>query len=240
MEMASKLTNDVSGQNEVAVGEPIALSNGSVRFLELDAETMGEYFARKSKFDCVWISEAMSHLPDKKLFVRNAFELLNEEGKLVIADWFKAEDLKEKQVEDDIKPIEGEFTRFSYNSCHFVYETPCRWHAPPTPLYAIRLRQSRQRSRVRRFVPSLRYQPTSIEDMVSGLFSKVQHAHSCVPNPIQGHLVVAGTVTLSVGLCVDARKGWNCVPTGISGYEKRVCECDFPVCCHGVSEGFMM
>ncbi|KAL9630373.1 MAG: hypothetical protein Q9204_004749 [Flavoplaca sp. TL-2023a] len=105
VEMATKLTKDASGQNKVAVGEPIALGNGSVRFLELDAETMGEHFAGQS-FDCVWISEAMSHLPDKELFFRNAFELLKPRGKLVIADWFKAEDLTEKQVEDDIKPIE--------------------------------------------------------------------------------------------------------------------------------------
>ena len=116
MEMATKLTKDASGQNEVAVGKPIALGYGSVRFLELDAEMMGEYFAGKSKFDCVWISEAMSHLPDKRLFFRNAFKLLNEEGKLVVADWFKAEDLTGKQVEGDIQPIEGEFTCSSYDS----------------------------------------------------------------------------------------------------------------------------
>ncbi|KAL8879764.1 MAG: hypothetical protein Q9198_002690 [Flavoplaca austrocitrina] len=105
VEMATKLTKDASSQNEVAVGEPITLGNGSVRFLELDAETMGEHFAGQS-FDCVWISEAMSHLPDKELFFRYAFELLKQGGKLVVADWFKAEDLTEKQVEDDIKPIE--------------------------------------------------------------------------------------------------------------------------------------
>ncbi|KAL9023553.1 MAG: hypothetical protein Q9180_008187 [Flavoplaca navasiana] len=104
--MAKKLTKDASGQNEVVVGDPIALGNGSVQFVELDAETMGEYFAARSTFDCVWISEAMSHLPDKELFFRNAFELLNQGGTLVIADWFKAEDLTEKQGEDDIKPIE--------------------------------------------------------------------------------------------------------------------------------------
>lgn len=118
VEMGTKLTKDASGQNEVTVGEPIALANGSVRFLELDAEMMGDYFAGQS-FDCVWISEAMSHLPDKVLFFRNAFKLLKQGGKLVIADWFKAEDLTEKQVEDDIKPIEGEFPP-SLIYCHFA------------------------------------------------------------------------------------------------------------------------
>ena len=116
--MAVKLAKDTSGQNEVATGEPITLGNGSVRFQELDAETMGEHFAGQS-FDCVWISEAMSHLPDKELFFRNAFELLKQGGKLVVADWFRAEDLTEKQLEDDIKPIEGKFSPF-FIYCHFA------------------------------------------------------------------------------------------------------------------------
>ena len=87
------------------------LGNGRVRFLELDAEKMGDFFNESEKrmtFDCVWISEAMSHLPDKELFFRNAWILLNSGGKLVIADWFKAEDLTNAQMEADIKPIEGE------------------------------------------------------------------------------------------------------------------------------------
>ena len=86
------------------------LGNGSVRFVELDAEKMGDFFNEpdtKTTFDCIWISEAMSHLPDKDLFFRNASMLLNEGGKLVVADWFKAEGLTDAQIEADIKPIEG-------------------------------------------------------------------------------------------------------------------------------------
>ena len=73
---------------------------------------MGDYFGATapdaSTFQCVWISEAMSHLPDKRLFFRNAAALLEEGGKVVVADWFKAEGLTEAQMEEDIKPIEGE------------------------------------------------------------------------------------------------------------------------------------
>jgi len=49
---------------------------------------MGDYFtseSNKATFDCVWISEAMSHLPNKELFFKNAALLLNPGGKLVIA-----------------------------------------------------------------------------------------------------------------------------------------------------------
>lgn len=61
----------------------------------------------KKRFDCIWISEAMSHLPNRELFFRNAEKLLNPGGKLVVADWFKDEGLSEKQFKDDISPIEG-------------------------------------------------------------------------------------------------------------------------------------
>ena len=81
-----------------------------MRYVELDAENMGDYFGstpNKATFDCVWISEAASHLPYKALCFRNAEAVLNSRGKLVVADWFKAESLTNAQIEADIKPIEG-------------------------------------------------------------------------------------------------------------------------------------
>ena len=83
-------------------------AHGSVRFIELDAEKMGEHFVSNDKFDTVWISEALSHFPNKPLFFRNAFTLLNPGpgSKLVIADWFRAENLSPQQLQNDIKPIE--------------------------------------------------------------------------------------------------------------------------------------
>lgn len=89
----------------------IGLDDGGVRFIELDAESLGDSFgemSEKASFDCVWISEALSHLPNKELFFQNSSSLLKTGGKLVIADWLKAENLTETQVEADIKPIEGE------------------------------------------------------------------------------------------------------------------------------------
>ncbi|EXJ84354.1 hypothetical protein A1O3_05021 [Capronia epimyces CBS 606.96] len=80
---------------------------GRVKYIELDAEKMETAFP-PSSFDCVWISEALSHFPDKPLFFRNSARVLrgNGKGKLVIADWFRAENLTEQQTEADIKPIE--------------------------------------------------------------------------------------------------------------------------------------
>lgn len=117
VEMATRLSAQEAGSNAGEAGSastaaspgatiPLGASGGNVRFVELDAEKMGEYFAHGG-FDCVWISEAMSHLPDKALFFQNAAKVLNPGGKLVVADWFKREGCTEAEMEADIKPIEG-------------------------------------------------------------------------------------------------------------------------------------
>ncbi|KAK4224866.1 S-adenosyl-L-methionine-dependent methyltransferase [Podospora fimiseda] len=103
VEIARRLS---SSSKVVEEKEFIPHGKGQVRFIELDAEKMGEYFDGKEKFDVVWISEALSHFPDKKLFFRNAERVLKAGGKVVVADWFKGEGLGEREFESDIKPIE--------------------------------------------------------------------------------------------------------------------------------------
>ena len=65
------------------------LGSGKARYVELDAEEMADHpdILKPDSFDCVWISECMSHLQDKESFFRNASALLRPGGKLVIADW---------------------------------------------------------------------------------------------------------------------------------------------------------
>ncbi|EKD19943.1 methyltransferase domain-containing protein [Drepanopeziza brunnea f. sp. 'multigermtubi' MB_m1] len=111
VEIACRLTSEASGTqpDTAGAGSATKLGDGSVKFIELDAEKMGAFFTTEPNvgtFDCVWISEAMSHLPNKELFFRNAALLLREGGQLVVADWFKREDLTEQQFQDDIAPIE--------------------------------------------------------------------------------------------------------------------------------------
>ncbi|KAK5629351.1 hypothetical protein RRF57_005067 [Xylaria bambusicola] len=87
-------------------------SGGNCRFVELDAEKMLEHFSADGKpaarFDAVWISEALSHFPDKPLFFRSVSELLvpGKSSRLVIADWFKVPRLSPEQEKEDIQPIE--------------------------------------------------------------------------------------------------------------------------------------
>lgn len=120
VEIANRLTKaeaakDHPAESEAEPAEPdadgfVKLGRGKVRFVELDAEKMGDFFAgRGASFDAVWISEALSHFPNKALFFENAFKVLKPGGKLALADWFKAEDLKEADFNNDIKPIEGDY-----------------------------------------------------------------------------------------------------------------------------------
>lgn len=71
-------------------------------FALMDAEKM----SFSNEFDYVWITEAMSHMPNKELFFSNAYHALLSGGCLVVADWFKAEDLSHEQIDSSIKPIE--------------------------------------------------------------------------------------------------------------------------------------
>ena len=133
VKMAKQLTakEAASRENFIDGATPAKQNEGSVRYLELDADRMGDFFD-KATFDAVWISEAMSHLPDKELFFRNAETLLKPGGKLVVADWFKAEALNEMQMDADIKPIEGQETLIVVVGISLKVQ---RWHAAPTALY---------------------------------------------------------------------------------------------------------
>lgn len=114
VEIARRLTvAESSGTKGAGSSDILSFPPGSVRYFELDAETMRDYFSANAGkpeggFDCVWISEALSHFPNKPLFFESAFSLLASVGssKLVIADWFKAPGLSDEQDQADIKPIE--------------------------------------------------------------------------------------------------------------------------------------
>ncbi|KAK8910372.1 hypothetical protein ACHAPC_008996 [Botrytis cinerea] len=104
---------EADGENEGEDGF-IRLGKGKVKFMVLDAEMIEETFENETTkmFDCVWISDAMSHLPDKRKFVSDVARLLDIGGKLVLADWFAAtsgmnDSVKTKQQKDDLAAIEN-------------------------------------------------------------------------------------------------------------------------------------
>ncbi|KAI0192233.1 tocopherol O-methyltransferase [Xylaria flabelliformis] len=115
VEIAKKLTQaetSTGGAGQSADSADAYPSGGNCRFIELDAEKMLEHFSADGKptarFDAVWISEALSHFPNKPLFFESASELLvpGKSSRLVIADWFKAPQLTPEQEKEDIQLIE--------------------------------------------------------------------------------------------------------------------------------------
>ncbi|KPI38401.1 putative tocopherol O-methyltransferase, chloroplastic [Cyphellophora attinorum] len=66
---------------------------GQVRFLHLDAEQMSKHLP-PATYTHVWVTEALSHIPNKALFFKSAFDLLKpatsaQPSRLIIADWFR-------------------------------------------------------------------------------------------------------------------------------------------------------
>lgn len=123
VEMATRLTKADIAKEQPGV-EPAAdaegflsLGKGKVKFIELDAEKMGEVFAAQAEsFDAVWICEALSHFPNKALFFQNAQKVLRKGGRLALADWFKSEGLGQQEFDNDIKPIEGKYSAHGFIS----------------------------------------------------------------------------------------------------------------------------
>jgi tocopherol O-methyltransferase len=115
VDIATRLTKAAAAKGDSAASDVapdadgfLAVGKGRVKFIELDAEKMADYFtADADGFDAVWISEALSHFPNKALFFQNAHRVLKKGGKLALADWFKNEGLSGKEFDNDIKPIEG-------------------------------------------------------------------------------------------------------------------------------------
>lgn len=164
----------------------IRLGSGKVRFLELDAEKMAGFFGgQEGTFGTVWISEALSHFPNKPLFFENAKRVLNPGGKLVLADWFKAENLDETTFVNDIKPIEG---KGFGNYTQICILTKHRWHASASSLYATGLCRFSYPSRTPGVRGAEGYQPGSPKNMVNPGCPR-RHRFKCLQNSgtLHGH-----------------------------------------------------
>ena len=83
--------------------------SAAVDFHEGDGERLDELPALKGAagtFDAVWISEALSHFVNKDRFFAHVHTFLKPGGKLVLADWFRADKLSKKHEKGVIAAIE--------------------------------------------------------------------------------------------------------------------------------------
>jgi len=88
------------------MAERIAQEEGaqaSTRFLHMDGENMT---LEDQSFDFAWICEVLSHFSRKDKFFGSAHRILKPNGRIILADWFKAPDLTQEQHKKYIVPIE--------------------------------------------------------------------------------------------------------------------------------------
>jgi tocopherol O-methyltransferase len=79
-----------------------AAEGANAKFILMDAEEM----KFEQTFDVVWSIESISHYPQKEKFFASATRYLEAGGTLAIIDWFKKEQLTEREYEKFIQPIE--------------------------------------------------------------------------------------------------------------------------------------
>jgi tocopherol O-methyltransferase len=79
-----------------------AIEGVNAEFILMDAEEM----KFDEPFDVVWSIESISHYPQRGKFFAAAAQCLKPQGKLAILDWFKKEQLSEREYGKFIQPIE--------------------------------------------------------------------------------------------------------------------------------------
>jgi tocopherol O-methyltransferase len=87
-------------RKQVYQGKEIALKekvDHLVTFLQKDYTATG---FENETFDVVWAIESVCYVPDKSAFIKEAFRILKKGGRLVVADFFKKDDLQENDSEE--------------------------------------------------------------------------------------------------------------------------------------------
>jgi len=89
---------------QVEMARKAAATDGGVKakFILMDAEEM----KFDQAFDVVWSIESISHYPQKQKFFASAAQCLESGGTLAVTDWFKKEQLTEREYKKFIQPIE--------------------------------------------------------------------------------------------------------------------------------------
>ena len=88
---------------QVEMARKAAASEGvNAKFLLMDAEEM----KFDDPFEVVWSIESISHYPHRERFFAAAARCLKPGGTLAITDWFKKEDLTQREYKKFMEPIE--------------------------------------------------------------------------------------------------------------------------------------
>ncbi|MFO0703678.1 MAG: class I SAM-dependent methyltransferase [Patescibacteria group bacterium] len=99
----AKTTGITISQVQVDIAKNAAKQAGvNSSFFLMDAEKM----KIENNFDILWSIESISHYKNKVSFFKNSSVFLKSEGYFALVDWFKKDDLNEKEYKKYILPIE--------------------------------------------------------------------------------------------------------------------------------------
>lgn len=88
---------------QVEIGNALARQSGAdVRLLHMDAEALD----LQDRFDVVWSVEAISHLHNRSDCFRSFGRVLEDGGRLVLADWLRAPAATAEQERRFLEPVE--------------------------------------------------------------------------------------------------------------------------------------
>jgi tocopherol O-methyltransferase len=86
-------------EKQVNKANALAAREGVEHLVKFEQKDFTQTGFSDESFDVVWAIESVCHANDKSSFLKEAFRILKKNGRLVLADFFKEEDLRAKDAD---------------------------------------------------------------------------------------------------------------------------------------------
>lgn len=94
-----KVTGISLSGKQVNKANALSVREGTERLAKFEQKDFTATGFANESFNVVWAIESVCHAADKTAFVKEAFRILKKDGKLIMADFFKKEDLDGKNAQ---------------------------------------------------------------------------------------------------------------------------------------------
>lgn len=97
--MGCKVTGISLSEKQVNTAKALAVKEGVEQLANFYSKDFTHTEFADESFDIVWAIESVCHANDKSAFLKEAFRILKKGGRLIMADFFKKENLQGKDAE---------------------------------------------------------------------------------------------------------------------------------------------
>ncbi len=94
-----KVTGISLSENQVYKANALSARGGVQHLAKFEQKDFTATGYANESFDVVWAIESVCHATDKSAFLKEAFRILTKDGRLIIADFFKNENLQGKDAQ---------------------------------------------------------------------------------------------------------------------------------------------